>query len=39
VSDEIKANLALKFNKVDLSVADSGKLGKDNPTGSLLDMK
>jgi hypothetical protein len=39
VSDEIKANLALQFNKVDLSVANSGKLGKNNPNGSLLDMK
>jgi hypothetical protein len=39
VSDEIKANLALQFNKVDLTVVNSGKLGKNNPNGSLLDMK
>jgi len=39
VSDEIRANLALQFNKVDLTVTNSGKLGKNNPNGSLLFMK
>jgi hypothetical protein len=39
VSDEMTGNLALQFNNVDLTVANSGKLGKNNPNGSLLDMK
>lgn len=39
VSDKITANLALQFNKVDLTVANSGKLGTNNPNGSLLDVK
>jgi len=39
VSDEIRANLALQFNKVDLTVANSGKMGTNNPNVSFLDMK
>jgi hypothetical protein len=39
VSDEIRANLALQFNKVGLTVSKSEKLGTNNPNGSLLDMK
>jgi len=39
VSDEVRANLALQFNTVGLTVANSGKLGTNDRNGSLLDMK
>jgi len=39
VSDEITANLVLQFNKADLTVANSEKLGKNNPNVSLLFVK
>jgi hypothetical protein len=39
VSDEIRTNLALHFNEVYFTEANSGKLGKNNPNGSVLDMK